>query len=139
MPEPQPAASPTSKPVPKRKRNILKAFRINEEELAGFEEMCVQEKLSGGDLFRTKCCAHPAIKKKKVIDEREKLLAQNLGRLGRWGNNLNQIAKAVNLARLTGSSSQVVQVLLRHEAELKAMHEALDESRDQIIKALSEG
>ena len=71
---------------------------MNEAEHQAFLDHCEASGLSGSDLFRLKCCLqNPSrIRRHRRLDE--KALARILGQLGRWGNNLNQIAHALNIA-----------------------------------------
>ena len=109
---------------------------MNEEELAAFLSNSEAANLSGGDFFRVKCCGQKALKihQKRFYDEQ--LLIRYLGQLGRIGNNLNQIAHALNIARFKPDAMPSIYILERHEDRINEIKTVLDASRDMIRQML---
>lgn len=124
------------KKIEKRQRNIRKTFRMNEEELAAFLAHCDAANLSGGDLFRVKCCGKKPLRIKRERREGEKLLATFLGQLGRYGNNLNQIAHALNIAKHKPDAIATVHVLEYYDVRIGEIHATVDITRDLLMKTL---
>lgn len=134
----------------KRKRTCLKAFRIDETELQNFIKNCEAANLNGGDFFREKCCSGKALRPKQRHSAQKANLSNIQYRvmkdqydMARLGNNLNQIAHGVNVARLNLNDAQLVAVVERHVEtlqELVELHQeylrASNECRDLLRKAL---
>lgn len=124
------------KKIENRQRNIRKTFRMNEEELAAFLAHCDAVNLSGGDLFRVKCCGKKPLRRKQERREGEKLLAKYLGQLGRYGNNLNQIARALNIAKYKPDAVATVHILEYHENRIIEIQATVDFTRDLLMKSI---
>lgn len=119
-----------------RKRNITRSFRMDDEELAAFLANCETANLSGGDLFRVKCCGKKPLRAKRERRTQEKLLVKYLGQLGRYGNNLNQIAHALNIAKYKPDAAASLHILERHEETLREIRAIVDVSRDILTQTL---
>ncbi|MEM6829746.1 MAG: plasmid mobilization relaxosome protein MobC [Bacteroidota bacterium] len=126
----------TKKKSEKRQRNNLKSFRLSDEELAAFLSNCEAANLSGGDLFRTKCCGQKPLHARRQRGEEEKLLAKILGQLGKYGNNLNQIAYALNIAKYKPDAAATLYALQAQEEKLEAIHTSVDLIRDLLMNIL---
>lgn len=126
----------TRKKSEKRQRTNLKSFRLSDEELAAFLAHCEAANLSGGDLFRTKCCGKKPLRAKRQRGEEEQSLAKILGQLGKCGNNLNQIAYALNVAKYKPDAAATLYALQAHEDKLEAIHTEVDLMRDLLMKIL---
>lgn len=120
----------------KRQRKNLKAFRLNDGELADFMKNCETANLDGADFFRVKCCSQKPIRAKKRRQLDEKLLAQILGEQGKWGNNLNQVTHALNIAKTKPDAAAVANVFLRSEETLKDIRDAVNTIRDIVRENL---
>lgn len=125
----------------KRQRTDLVAVRVSAEEKSSFKANAANENLSGGDYFRTKCCntaalAPPEERGNALLPEQEKLLVKALGFMGREGNNINQIAHAINLAKAEGGTPRILPTLLRFQNQIEDLHRRNGELMDLLRKAL---
>lgn len=121
-----------------RKRNILKAFRLNAEEAAAFQAQCERLNLSGGDLFRSKCCGLKPLLQNRPRRHGEVELARILAELNKWGSNVNQVAHALNIAKQQPeySPSYAEQTLRMHQKNISDIHSAIQECRTMIREIL---
>ena len=140
----------TRKKSEKRQRNIRRTFRMNEEELNAFLVNCESANLNAGDLFRLKCCSHKPLRKYITRREDQEIYVQILAqvmkgqyRLSRLDNNVNQMARALNVATLNLNGSQVAQIFEQHKNTLQKLLtlyeeyvEVSNESRDLLREKL---
>lgn len=121
-----------------RKRNILKAFRLNAEEAEAFQTQCDRLNLSGGDLFRSKCCGLKPLLRNRPRRKGEAELAQILAELNKWGSNVNQVAHALNIAKQQPdySPSYAEQILRMHQKNISDINNAIQECRSMIREIL---
>lgn len=120
----------------KRQRKNRKGFRLSDEELAAFIANCEAANLDGGDLFRVRCCSRRPLRvqKRRSLDEQK--LAQILGQLGKWGNNLNQITAAINKAVKKSDIPEVAVILGQKERKIDDLKKVLLECRFLIRETL---
>ena len=96
--------------------------------LVRFIENCEAANLNGGDFFRQNCCGQKPIRKSKSRRPDQKITAQLLGkimqsqlRMARLDNNVNQIAKVLNIAAKTKTEREIAGIFSRNEAMLSEL------------------
>ncbi|MEO0584787.1 MAG: plasmid mobilization relaxosome protein MobC [Bacteroidota bacterium] len=126
----------SAKKSEKRQRNHRKTFRMNEEELATFLQNSQAANLSDADFIRAQCCDQKPVRKRRIRPLNEKALAAGLGQLGSVANNINQIARALNVLKRKGDTVREAEQWAQHDATIAHIHTAVAESRDLIRQAL---
>ena len=126
----------SAKKSEKRQRNHRKTFRMNEEELSTFLQNSQAANLSDADFIRARCCDQKPVRKRRVRPLNEKALAAGLGQLGSVANNINQIARALNVLKRKSDTVREAEQWAQHDATIAHIHTAVAESRDLIRQAL---
>ena len=98
----------------RRKHNLN--IRFSDDEWKRVHEVFPKRKV--GTVIRALALAQKAPRRSPALETRRELLLA----LARIGNNLNQVARAVNTANLTGSKIDAVRLL----AKLVEIQDALD-------------
>tara|TARA_R110000796_G_scaffold159169_3_gene275846 strand:- start:104528 stop:104881 length:354 start_codon:yes stop_codon:yes gene_type:complete len=111
----------------KRQRTQYIIFRATPEERECFDDRCQSSGLSKADYFRRKCLEEKPLRKRKAPTVEMEILLKALGKLGKVGGNLNQIAKAQNMGYLPING------------ELETTLKEVRELRTEIRKALGYG
>ncbi|MEL7341642.1 MAG: plasmid mobilization relaxosome protein MobC, partial [Bacteroidota bacterium] len=125
----------SAKKSEKRQRNHRKTFRMNEKELTAFLENCQAANLSDADYIRVRCCDQKPIRKRRVRPLNEKALAAGLGQLGRVANNVNQIARALNVLKRKSDRLREAEQWAAQDEVLNNIYAVVCESRDLIRQA----
>lgn len=117
--------SKTKKKSEKRQRTNLKAFRLNDEELAVLMKNVEASNLSIGDFIRKKCCDAKPLRMTKARRLDQKVTAQLLAaimqtqyRMARLDNNVNQMAKVLNMAVGHKTDTEILRIFDRNEPVL---------------------
>ena len=140
----------TGKKSEKRKRTEYIRARVSSEEKKVFVDLCSSYGLSAGDFIRKKCCNAKPLRQVHNHNDNQKipahligLVLQNQNRMARLDNNVNQMAKAINIARLNCSRTDMIAILNRHEQTLlhlislyQAYLETSNECRDLLRQSL---
>ena len=126
----------SAKKSEKRQRNHRKTFRMNEEELATFLQNSQAANLSDADFIRAQCCDQKPVRKRRIRSLNEKALAAGLAQLGSVANNINQIARALNVLKRKSDTVLEAEQWAQHDATIAHIHTAVAESRDLIRQAL---
>ena len=120
-------AEPKTKKSEKRQRTEFIRARVTPEEKANFLQHCAAAGLSMGDFIRKKYCNTKPLRMYISRREHQVVMAQVLGqlmksqnRMARLDNNVNQMAKAINSARLSINNSELVLIIDRNE---KVLHQ----------------
>ena len=109
----------------KRQRNELIPVRVTSDELAAINARADRAGLSRGAFLRAAALDTPGPRAQRRPPADHVALRQVLGQLGRTGNNLNQIARALNAGEAYAP------------AELHEALQACLEARDAILSALN--
>ncbi len=83
-----------------RSRSVRVFVRLHPEEKKEFEARCDQNGLTQADYFRRKCLEEKPLRKRRTPTVEMEAFLKALGKLGKVGGNLNQIAKAQNMGYL---------------------------------------
>ena len=109
---------------------------MNTEELTAFLQNSEAANLSDADFIRMRCCEKKPIRKRRLRRLDEQALASGLGQLGKVANNINQIARALNLLQRKSETEQEAAQWASHDAAIAQMQAAIMESRRLIRQAL---
>jgi hypothetical protein len=123
----------------KRKRTKFIRARVTEDEHKEFSRRCIEAGLSSGDYIRFKCLKQKPLQSRARVDE--KLMAEALhqiGLLGKGLNNVNQVAKSLNIAKMQPdvTGTDMVKTIAFHEENLAQVYEAIQEFRSLIRQIL---
>ena len=111
-----------------RKRNHVKSLRLDDQELSTFLKNAQEAGMSPGDYFRMKCCGTTPRRSKKIEGQvDEKIFVSMMGQLGKWGSNLNQIAKAINKAMVLKQAGTVAAILDKKSADIESLRQTVTE------------
>jgi len=99
-----------------RRQHVLK-IRVSDSERAYFQSVFPRRAV--GTALRALALGQPVPQRNEAVDVRRDLTRH----LARIGNNLNQVARSMNCAVLTGEKMDIVKVLV----ELAAIRAALEE------------
>jgi hypothetical protein len=83
----------------RRARNRHITIRLSDEERAAIDEKAERAGLTTGSFARQILLGAPAPRQVRRPPVERRLLAQMLGQIGAIGNNINQIARALNRGR----------------------------------------
>jgi len=127
-----------AKPKIKNPRKHRVTVRMNDAEYQAFLKNCDIAELSGADLFRVLCCGREVTKPRRRLSVDREALNATAAQLIKIGSNINQMAHAVNIAKLQPNVSAAVAATLDVKAaELAAASAQLAQLRALISKALS--
>lgn len=127
------------KPPPMPENNTRTSaliVRVTAEEKETLRERAANKGLSVSDYMRERLLNISPLRKRRIPRADEKALALALGHLMRIGNNVNQMAHALNIAKSKPDAAATAEVLSRNQKIIGEMHTAILESRDLITKAL---
>lgn len=141
----------TRKKSENRQRQALKTFRMTEAEFTAFMGNCEAANLQPAEYFRETCCGTKGRRRRKPKTDHKIPAAllghvmKNQGRMARLDNNVNQMAKAINQARLRNNNSEMTLILERHAETLETLIslyqdylEASNEVRDALRQTLTQ-
>lgn len=104
----------------KRQRQQVVTLRMDDAELAALREAAERAGLSVGAYIRAATLGDAGVRAgRRPVPERA-LLAQVLGQLGRWGNNLNQLAHQANTGHVPYPVHELAMVLVQFQ-ELRGL------------------
>ena len=123
-----------------RQRTEYIRARVTPEEKAIFVKYCSDSNLTTGDYIRSKCCGVNPERKVQVRRPDQKLLSKILAQLGRDKNNINQVAHALNIAKLERdySASAALFHLKRFEKQIADMQTKITDCHALVMKTLLE-
>ena len=122
----------------KRKRMHVKGLRMDDQELATFLQNSQEAGLSPGDYFRKQCCGTRTRRRKKIQSEIDaSVFIAIMAQLGKWGSNLNQIAKAINKAMKQDQIGTVSSILAGKSEDIEALGVVVSECYQTISSTLS--
>ena len=108
----------------RRARNRHITIRLSDEERAAIDEKAERAGLTTGSYARRELLGAPAPRQVRRPPVERGLLAKMLGQIGAIGNNINQIARALNRGRQL------------EDGELREALRYLREIRDALLHAL---
>jgi len=120
-----------------RKRAHKTGFRIDDAELKIFKDNAAAAGLSLGDYFRSQCCGVKPQRTRRVggqLDEKMFIMMQ--AQLGKWGSNLNQIAKAINKAMKQDQIGTLSSILRDKSGEIETLSKTVTECYSSISKII---
>ena len=123
-----------------RKRTQFIRARVTPEEKAAFLKICGEACLTAGDFIRSKVFGQQPLRVQQVRRPDQKALSQILAQLGKYGSNLNQIAHALNIAKLEKgySSKSALFHLNRFEKQIAEMNAQISECHATVMQTLLE-
>ena len=86
-------------------KDAVVAFRLAQDEFAPFEELLLRSSMNKSEFFRSIFLSNDkqvTLKERRPVDYQRLLYVAN-----KAGNNLNQIAKQLNVAHKTGSINEL--------------------------------
>lgn len=111
---------------------------MDDTELKTFEQNAAQAGLSPGDYFRAQCCGAKSKRPRRVggqFDEKAFIMMQ--AQLGKWGSNLNQIAKAINKAMKQDQIGTLSGILRDKSGDIERLRKTVTECYLSISKILN--
>lgn len=96
------------------KRTVRQEIRLHPEELAEWKAEAIREGKNLSDLIRSKVkgAVETGIQKGRLQEPIQVIDPALIRALGKIGNNLNQIARALNICAKEGTPIQIIEVLV---------------------------
>ena len=101
-----------------RSKSVRVFVRLHPEEKKKFETMCENSGLTQSDYFRMKCLEGKPLRKRKAPSVELEAFLKALGKLGKLGGNINQIAKEINMGYLPINNE--LEIALNEVKQLRA-------------------
>lgn len=103
-----------------RQRTHVVHVRMDDAELTALRERAERAGLSAGAYVRAAALGDAGVRAGRRPVAEKALLAQALGQLGRWGNNLNQLAHQANTGHVPYPVHELSMVLVQFQ-ELRGL------------------